>query len=256
MTSIDFSRFSPDELAVATRLDADRIPRHIAIIMDGNGRWAVARGLPRVMGHSAGVEGVRASVEACRALGVEVLTLYSFSTENWGRSDEEVGALMGLIEGQLREEVALLHTQNVRVRQLGRQQGLPASLCAAFADAETLTAANTRMTLQLAVNYSGRAELLDAARALAAQAAAGTLDAATLTEDAFAAALYRPDTPDPDLLVRTANERRISNYLLWQTAYAELCFTPVLWPDFRGIHLLDAVEDYQQRTRKFGRLTA
>jgi len=246
---------TPDERAMLAELDLTQLPTHIAVIMDGNGRWATRQGLPRVLGHHAGVDGVRALVQACKALGIAYLTLYSFSTENWTRPESEVGALMELIEHQMRTEAEGLHREGIRIRQLGRRNGLPTSLQQTLADVEALTDGNTRLTLQFAINYSGRTELLDAVRQLAMAACAGDVDPATLSEDDIAGALYAPDIPDPDLLIRTAGEQRVSNYLLWQIAYSEFWFTPVLWPEFRGMHLLQALTAYQGRLRKFGGVT-
>lgn len=255
MANITLTKFTAAEQAIIGRLDQARLPRHLAVIMDGNGRWATRQGLPRVIGHRAGVESVRAMVTACGGLGVEYLTLYSFSTENWARPNDEVQALMALIEEQLRTEVEGLHRENSRVRHLGRRDDLPASLRQALDDAVALTAGNSGLQIIFAINYSGRAELTDAARRLAAQTIAGALDPSALTEDDFAGALYLPDVPAPDLLIRTGGETRISNYLLWQIAYTELWFTPLLWPEFRAAHLLDAIAEYQHRQRKFGRIS-
>lgn len=255
MANITLTKFTPEEQAIVGRLDPARLPRHIAITMDGNGRWATRQGLPRVVGHRAGVESVRAVINACGGLGVEYLTLYSFSTENWSRPDNEVHALMGLIEEQLRAEVEALHRENSRVRHLGRRQGLPPSLLQALDDAEALTARNSGLQVIFAINYSGRTELVDVARTLAAEAAAGTLNPATLGEADITRALYLPDVPAPDILIRTGGEMRVSNYLLWEIAYTELWFTPLLWPEFRAAQLLEAVEEYQHRQRKFGRIT-
>lgn len=254
MANITLEKFTAEQRAIIDELDLTQLPRHIAVIMDGNGRWATQQGLPRVIGHRAGTESVRRVVRACQDLDIGYLTLYSFSTENWARPSEEVAALMGLIEQQLRMEVAHLHGEGVRVRHLGRKDNLPASLQQALCEAEEMTANNPSLTLSLAVNYSGRAELCDAARKVAARVAAGELDAASITEDDLARALCLPDIPDPDLLVRTAGEMRISNYLLWQIAYAELWVTPVLWPEFGVTELLQAFHAYQLRQRKFGRV--
>ena len=231
---ITYEDFTPEEIAVVERLDLKRLPRHIAIIMDGNGRWATQQGLPRVFGHHAGTESIRAVVTACRGLGIGYLTLYSFSTENWARPDSEVHALMELIEEQLRIETEYLHTKNSRVRHLGRLEDLPDSLQQTIHRAEALTAQNTGLSLNLAINYSGRAELLDAAKRLATAASAGTLDPAHMQEEDLTHALYLPKLPDPELLIRTAGEQRVSNYLLWQIAYSEFYFTPALWPEFRA----------------------
>ena len=256
MANIQYDHYSDEERALIARLDFSRLPRHIAIIMDGNGRWATQQGFPRVIGHRAGVESVRRTVEASITLGVPYLTLYSFSTENWSRPDDEVQALMGLIEQQMRLEMVGLHAQGVRILHLGRTAGLPDSLQDALRQAQELTRENTALTLQFAINYSGRAELLDAARRLATAAAAGEIDPQTLTEDDFAAALYHPEVPDPDLLIRTAGDLRVSNYLLWQIAYSEIWVTPNFWPDFRVLHYVTAMLDYQQRQRKFGRISS
>jgi len=256
MVNIILTKFTTEEQALIGRLDQARLPRHIAVIMDGNGRWATRQGLPRVIGHRAGVESVRAMINACGGLGIGYLTLYSFSMENWARPDDEVRALMELIEEQLRTEIEALHRENSRVRHLGRRDGLPASLCRTLDDAMALTARNTGLQIIFAINYSGRAELADAARRLASEAAAGMRDPAALGEDDLAGALYLSDVPAPDLLIRTGGETRVSNYLLWQIAYAELWFTPLLWPQFRGTHLLEAIIEYQHRQRKFGRITS
>ena len=254
MTDIILSNFTTEERAIITGLDMAQLPRHLAIIMDGNGRWANRRGLPRVFGHRAGVESVRSIINACASLGVDYLTLYSFSTENWARPDSEVQALMGLIEEQLRTEISLLHQQRMRVRHLGRREGLPPSLQQTLQEACALTAGNPGLQVIFAINYSGRAEIIDAVRQMAAAIAAGQLAPQTLRDEELARYLYLPDVPVPDLLIRTGGEVRISNYLLWQIAYTELWFTPLLWPDFRALHLLEALEEYQHRQRKFGRI--
>ncbi len=252
MASIAFDKFTPDEIAHIRRLNLEHFPRHIAVIMDGNGRWATRQGLPRIFGHRAGAESIRAAANACRWLGISYLTLYSFSTENWTRPQSEVGAIMGLIEEQFRLEVEELDQQGVRILHLGRMAGLPDSLQQTLHETMARTARNTALNLVFAINYSGRAELLDAVRRLAAAAAAGTVDPQALEERHLAEALYLPEMPDPDLLIRTGGEMRISNYLLWEIAYSEFWSTPVLWPDFRTPHLLAAIEDYQHRQRKFG----
>ncbi len=243
-----------DEAALLARYDPARAPAHIAVIMDGNGRWAQRRGQPRVAGHRAGAKAVRAVVDACDDFGVRHLTLYTFSVENWKRPRTEVRALMQLIEENLRREAAELHARHARVRAVGRLHELPASLQATLADIAALTADNEGLRLNLALNYGGRAEITDAARRLVEEALAGRLCADEITEQAVAARLYAPDTPDPDLMIRTAGEMRISNYLIWQAAYAELWVTDTLWPDFGRSHLLQAIVDYQRRDRKFGGL--
>lgn len=220
--------------------------------MDGNGRWAKQHGLPRVEGHRASRQSIRETVQACDDIGVRFLTLYTFSAENWTRPEGEVNALMGLIEHTLRGESVELHRKNVRARLLGYPDPLPQSLKDEITRVETLTGTNNGLTLQLAINYGGRQEIVHAAVALAREAAAGAMRPEEITLDTFAARLYRPDAPDPDLLIRTGGDFRVSNYLLWQIAYAEIHVTPVLWPDFRANHLLGAVLDYQRRERRFG----
>jgi len=220
--------------------------------MDGNGRWATLRNLPRLEGHRASRQSIRDSVEACDDLGIRFLTLYTFSAENWGRPEAEVRALMALIEMTLREESADLHRRKARVRLLGDAAPLPESLKQEIVRVESLTGGNTGLTLQLAINYGGRQEILHAAFALAQEVAAGRLSVGELREEHFTRQLYRPDAPDPDLLIRTGGDLRVSNYLLWEIAYAEIYATPVLWPDFRAIHLYQALLDYQRRERRFG----
>jgi undecaprenyl diphosphate synthase len=220
--------------------------------MDGNGRWATLRDLPRLEGHRASRQSIRDTVEACNDLGIRFLTLYTFSAENWNRPETEVRALMALIEMTLREESADLHRKKARVRLLGDPGPLPKSLKNEINRVETLTGENAGMTLQLAINYGGRQEILQAAIALAEEVAAGRLSIGELKESDFAAHLYRPDAPDPDLLVRTGGEFRVSNYLLWQIAYTEVHVTPVLWPDFRAANMYEAILDYQRRERRFG----
>lgn len=252
MHHFELDAFSPEEQARIAHLDPAAIPCHVAVIMDGNGRWASAQGLPRVIGHRAGVESIRQLVDGSLGLGIRYITLYSFSTENWTRPESEVHTLMHLIEEQLRLELAALHARGVRIRHLGRTAGLPDSLRDILRECETVTAGHTKLTLQFAINYSGRAELADAARRIGEAVAAGTLAPEAIDETAVAQALYTPDIPDPDLLIRTGGDLRISNYLLWECAYSEFWFSPVLWPDFRQTHLLEAIESYQHRQRKFG----
>ena len=220
--------------------------------MDGNGRWATLRKLPRLEGHRASRQSIRDTVEACDDLGIGFLTLYTFSAENWHRPAAEVRALMALIEITLHEESVDLHRRNARVRLLGDPRPLPQPLKDEVARVEALTGGNTGLTLQLAINYGGRQEILHAAFALAEEVAAGRLPVTSLEESHFTAHLYRPDAPDPDLLVRTGGDFRVSNYLLWQIAYTEVHVTPVLWPDFRAAHLYEAILDYQRRERRFG----
>jgi undecaprenyl diphosphate synthase len=228
------------------------LPEHIAIIMDGNGRWARQRGLSRSEGHIAGVETVRAIVRHCGTIGVPYLTLYSFSSENWKRPADEVNALMTLYAYHLVQERDELMQNGVRLRQIGRRSGLPEDVVAKLDETVAVTAKNTRLNLTLALNYGGRTEIVDAVRALARDVAAGRLAPEAIDEDAIARNLYTADVPDPDLMVRTAGEMRISNYLLWQLSYAELYVTPVLWPDFREADLDEALRTFGQRERRFG----
>jgi undecaprenyl diphosphate synthase len=222
----------------------------VAIIMDGNGRWAKARGVPRLMGHRAGRESVREAVRGCAALGVEVLTLYTFSTENWNRPPSEVKALMGILRQTLRSERRELRENNVRLRVIGRGSDLPREVTAAIAETQYYLAGCDGLLLNLALSYSGRAEIVDAVRRLIADRAT----AAPVDEASFARYLYTAGLPDPDLLIRTSGEMRLSNFLLWQLAYTELWITDTLWPDFRRRHLYQAIADYQGRERRFGRV--
>jgi undecaprenyl diphosphate synthase len=227
-------------------------PRHVAIIMDGNGRWAMARGLPRTMGHRRGVEAVRRTCEAARDLGIRCLTLFSFSSENWRRPPDEISDLMQLLRFYLRSEIAELHRNNTRLRVIGDRSRLSEDIVQLVEHAEDVTRANTRMDLVIALSYGGRAEIVTAARRLAEEAAAGRLDPATVDDARFRAALYTADLPDPDLLIRTSGEKRISNFLLWQIAYAELVFVDTLWPDFGRRDLEDAITEYHRRERRYG----
>jgi len=232
----------------------DRLPRHVAIIMDGNGRWAAQRGQPRIAGHRAGVEAVRAAVDTGARLGLGALTLYAFSTENWKRPRYEVDALMRMLRKYLRLELAEIDRQNIRFQTIGRTQALAANVQNEIARASDQTAKNTGMVLSVALNYGGRAEIVDAARAAMAKLVSEGRPPADLSEHDIASGLYTRDLPELDLLVRTSGELRISNFLLWQSAYAEIHVTETLWPDFRRTHLLEAVVDYQQRSRRFGGL--
>jgi len=233
-------------------LDPPPPPVHVAIIMDGNGRWAKARGLPRIAGHRAGAEAVRRTLTASVELGIKYLTLFGFSSENWKRPATEVSDLMGLLRHYIRGEIAELHRNGVRLRIIGDRTKLPADIVGMIDNAETLTAGNDRLNLSIALSYGGRAEIALAARRLAEDAVAGRIASAAIDEDAFAARLLTADIPDPDLLIRTSGEQRISNFLLWQTAYAELVFTPTLWPDFAKSDLEKALRDYQGRDRRYG----
>jgi undecaprenyl diphosphate synthase len=232
--------------------DPQRVPRHIAIIMDGNGRWARLRSLPRIEGHRQGDTSVGEMIDACRDWGVQYLTLYIFSMENWRRSEEEVQALMFLIELVAHREIDTLDERDVRLRLMGRVEELPESLREELERDCDRTRDNQGLNLILAINYSGRQEIVDAARDLARQVAGGKLQPEEIDEERFSRSLYLPDAPDPDLLIRTGGDQRISNFLLWELAYAELYVTPVLWPDFRRPHLAEAIREYQQRERRFG----
>jgi undecaprenyl diphosphate synthase len=243
-----------DPLARLPDVHPARIPRHIAIIMDGNGRWAQERGHPRIFGHRNGAAAVRRVVEECGRLGVEVLTLYSFSLENWKRPQDEVDALMALCLAYLGAERDGLIREGIRFRVIGRREGLPPEVVQAIDEVTEATRAGRTATLCLAINYGARAEIADAARALAAEAAAGALDPASITEEALAARLSTAGLPDPDLLIRTAGEMRVSNFLLWQISYSELFVTQALWPDFGAADLHAAIRDYAGRTRRFGGL--
>ncbi len=242
---------SPDRVLLDA-LDLARLPRHVAVIMDGNGRWAKQRHLPRVEGHRAGAAAVRDTVETAARLGLDALTLYAFSTENWKRPKAEVSTLFTLLKEYLRKEFRTLAENDIRFRVVGRPEGLDASVQSALRMALDATAGCRGMVFSVALNYSGRAELADVARSLAREAAAGRLDPETIDEAAVARRLYTADLPDPDLLIRTSGEMRISNFLLWQIAYAEIHVTPVLWPDFRCRHFLEALVDYQRRERRYG----
>jgi undecaprenyl diphosphate synthase len=240
-----------EDLALARALDAGRIPAHIAIIMDGNGRWAQQRNLPRVVGHKAGVAAVRATVETCAQLGVGALTLYAFSVENWKRPRLEVETLWRLLRVYLHSELDLMMRHDIRFSAFGRLEALPAHVRAELEDVTGRTAGNRGLRLNLAINYGGRAELVDAVKALVKEVREDDVE---ITEQAISAHLYTAGLPDPDLLIRTSGEMRISNFLLWQIAYAELYVTETLWPDFTRAELLRAIVDYQKRDRRYGGL--
>jgi undecaprenyl diphosphate synthase len=228
------------------------LPEHIAIVMDGNGRWAEARGEPRTFGHRAGIEPVRVTIRECSRLGVGALTLFAFSSENWRRPETEVSTLMAIFMDALDREVEELHANQVRLRVIGNRQRLSVRLQQRIAEAEALTADNTGLKLQVAVSYGGRWDVLEAARRLAEQAASGALRPSEIDEERFARELQLADLPDPDLFIRTGGDHRISNFLLWNIAYAELFFTDTLWPDFGVAELAEAMEDFSQRERRFG----
>jgi undecaprenyl diphosphate synthase len=230
----------------------DAVPRHVAIIMDGNGRWAKARGLPRTEGHRRGMEAVRATVRRAGERGVAYVTLFSFSSENWRRPAEEVGFLMSLLKLFIKRDLAELHSRNVRVRVVGERADLPADIIGLLDEAETLTARNGGLQLVLAFNYGGRQEIAAAARRLAAAVAAGTLTPDDVTPERFERELWTAGVPDPDLIIRTSGEQRLSNFLLWQSAYAEFVFTPGLWPDFGAAEFDAAIAEFQRRDRRFG----
>jgi len=232
------------------------IPRHVAIIMDGNGRWARERMLPRPLGHRSGMKSVREVVEGAIEVGLEHLSLFAFSQENWQRPATEVTALMSLLEEYIARETEELDEQGVCVRVLGDLERLTPAAAAAVERVTSQTATNQRLVLNLFISYGGRAELLRAAKLLAMDIAEGRLTESAVTEEAFRARLYTADVPDPDLLIRTSGERRISNFLLWQVAYTELYISPVLWPDFSRRELYEAIADFQSRDRRFGRVTA
>jgi undecaprenyl diphosphate synthase len=233
-------------------LDPGRLPAHIAVIMDGNGRWARRRGLPRVMGHRAGVEALKRTLRLCSDWGIGALTAYAFSTENWSRPGEEVTFLMTLFERVLARELEALEREQVRIRFLGELEQLPEGLQGLIADATARTAANTGIHFNVCTNYGGRRELVRASRLLAERVASGELSPGAIDEACFAAELHTAGDVDPDLLIRTSGEQRISNFLLWQLAYAELHITDILWPDFDAAALEAALLDYQGRRRRFG----
>ena len=235
-------------------LDPARLPRHIAIIMDGNGRWAQERGEQRIQGHLQGVQSVRSTIEECCRLGIEQLTLYCFSTENWKRPPEEINFLMALLKEYLIKERAEIMEQNIRFRVIGRREGLPDYVQAEMDENIRVSKGNTGMTLCLAINYSGRTEIVDAVRTLAQQVRVGTLRPEFIDEGAISDALYTGGMPEPDLLIRTAGEMRISNFLLWQISYAELWVTEKCWPDFDEAALRQALREFAQRERRFGGL--
>jgi undecaprenyl diphosphate synthase len=239
-------------VAVQAGLDPARIPAHVAIIMDGNGRWARAQGKDRLFGHDQGYQTLKTIVYAADELGVRYLTVYGFSSENWRRSQAEVGGLMSLMLRAMQAEIEELIQNRVKVKVSGRLSELPDDLRAEFEEAMERTRDFTGLTFNLAINYGGRAEVVDAVRDLAAKVRAGQIEPNDITEEAISAHLYAPEIPDPDLLIRTAGELRLSNFLLWETAYSEIYVTPTCWPDFDRDHLIAALSEYQKRIRKFG----
>ena len=244
---------APTEADLLARIDRERLPRHVAIIMDGNGRWAESQGKPRVFGHRNGVKAVDQTVEAAAEVGVEYLTLYAFSTENWGRPQDEVDALMALLVETIKQEVPTLLKNNIRLQAIGDLSRLPPHSRVTLLEAIEETKAGSRMTLVLALNYSAKWEIIKAVRDIAYDASQGRLDPADIDDETFTNALSTKGMPDPELLIRTSGETRISNFLLWQLAYAELHFTPTFWPDFRKPHFYQALLDFQDRERRFGK---
>ncbi len=243
------------EAEVYRHLDPARLPKHIAIIMDGNGRWARRRHMPRIAGHRAGVAAVRSTVETAARIHIPALTLYAFSEENWKRPPTEVGFLMRLLSRYLKAEVSTLNENNIRLEYIGRQQELPKDVQERMDWARDATKRNTGMVLTLALNYSARSELVDAFRAMVKAAAQnGGIDHLQIDEATVSRHLYTRDLPDPDLVIRTSGEMLLSNFLLWQLAYAEIYVTSTLWPDFRGVHLLEGIAEYQKRERRYGGL--
>lgn len=243
---------APRTSAQEVAADLQRVPSHVAIIMDGNGRWAAARSLPRVAGHRAGVQAVRRTIEAAIAHGVSWLTLYAFSSENWRRPAAEVSDLTGLLRRFIKSELAELGREGVRLRFIGNRGRFDQDIQNELSRAEVATVGNTRLNLVVALSYGGRGEIVEAVKAAISAVAAGTLDPGTLTEAGFAGLLSTHDIPDPDLILRTSGEQRLSNFLLWQSAYAELIFNEVLWPDFSAQHFEAAIAEYGRRERRFG----
>src|SRR5580704_410508 len=241
-----------EESSFLERLDLTRLPRHVAVIMDGNGRWAQKRHLPRVAGHSAGTQSARTTIETCARLHIEALTLYAFSVENWRRPKAEIEFLMQLLREYLRKEMPLIQRNNIRMRFLGRTEDLPAAVQKDTREATEATASNSGMILSIALNYGGRADLVDAVNAILAARFNSKSADSPITEDEISQRLYTADLPDPDLLIRTSGEMRVSNFLLWQIAYAEIFVTETLWPDFNRARLLEALLDFQKRERRYG----
>jgi undecaprenyl diphosphate synthase len=232
------------------------VPRHVAIIMDGNGRWAAARGLPRIEGHRRGVEALRRTVRAAGELGISVLTIFSFSSENWARPASEISDLMTLLRRFIRNDLAELHQNRVRVRVIGERNDLDPDIRRLLQEAEELTHGNDRLTLVVAFNYGGRQEIARAVSRIAAAVATGQMPATAVTAELIASHLDVPDIPDPDLIIRTSGEQRLSNFLLWQAAYSEFVFLPIYWPDFDRAALEGAIAEYRRRERRFGGLAA
>ncbi|MEM7548798.1 MAG: isoprenyl transferase [Bacteroidota bacterium] len=234
-------------------LDKAKIPKHIAIIMDGNGRWAKKKGAARIFGHNNAIESVRSTVETCAELDVKYLTLYAFSTENWSRPKLEVDALMKLLVRTLRNEIEELNKNNVKLTSIGNTTNLPTACYNELVEAQQATENNKGLNVVLALNYSGRHEITDAVKKIANEVKEGKITTQDISTDLFSNYLYTKDITDPELMIRTSGERRLSNFLLWQLAYTELYVTPVLWPDFRKEHLIEAIKDFQKRERRFGK---
>jgi undecaprenyl diphosphate synthase len=254
MTMVDRQGLAAEH-GVATAAPA-ALPRHVAIIMDGNGRWAKQRGLPRIEGHRRGVDALRRTLRAAREIGIEIVTVYSFSSENWSRPPAEVSALMGLLKRFIRNDLAELHEAGVRVLIAGDRDSLEPDIRLLLTEAEALTRGNTRQTLIVAFNYGSRQEIAAAARALAEEVARGDRNAASITPEAIATRLNTAGVPDPDLVIRTSGEMRLSNFLMWQSAYAELVFQTILWPDYGREALMEALVEYGRRERRYGGLGA
>jgi undecaprenyl diphosphate synthase len=251
-SDLNLDHLSESELTA--KLDPELLPKHVAVIMDGNGRWAELRGLPRIAGHREGINSVRDMISQCLELGIQALTIYAFSQENWNRPSHEISALMGLLEHYLSTERASLIEQGVRFRAIGRLELLPESAHHWVRTTEQETASLDKMVLTVALSYGGRSEIVDAVRGLLADVQSGAIEAKQIDEALLQQHLYTHPLPDPDLLIRTSGETRISNFLLWQLAYTELCFTATLWPDFRRREFLLALLEYQKRERRFGRV--
>jgi undecaprenyl diphosphate synthase len=244
-----------EEAGLLEKLDLARLPRHIAVIMDGNGRWAQKRHFPRVAGHRAGTQSARMTIETCARLHIEALTLYAFSVENWRRPKTEIEFLMQLLREYIRKEMPLLQKNNIRMRFLGRPDELPEAVQRDTRDATEALSKNTGMVLSIALNYGGRAEIVDAMNAILTERNGNENGLAPVTEEQLSGHLYTAGLPDPDLLIRTSGEMRVSNFLLWQIAYAEIFVTETLWPDFNRARLLEALLDYQKRERRYGAIT-
>ncbi len=247
------NELNPQRLSSIGDIDLKNLPKHVAIIMDGNGRWAKQKRLPRIEGHRAGVESIRETLRACNELHIPYLTLYAFSNENWHRPKDEVNFLMGLLSDYLDKELQDLNKNNIRFRVIGRIEMLPSEIQKKIERNVELTKNNTALVLTVALSYSGRLELVDAVRKIAEKAKAGNLNPSEISELTIASHLYTNGLPDPDFLIRTSGEMRISNFLLWQMSYTEIYVTDVLWPDFRKQNFFEAIEAYQKRERRFGR---